>query len=129
MIMKKLLFLLPLLSISLLIGCTPSGGQSSGKTSSESYFEGEITVNFYVDYNQKIVGNVYYSTTMENGNLITDKPEDPTEPLYPEFPVFKGWSYKEIIGSDEDLWDFSTNVVKSKNNTFDLFGIWVAEGE
>ena len=88
-----------------------------------------MTVTFYADYNQKIIKNIYYECTVQNGELINDKPNKPTEAPFPEFPNFKGWSSKEIIDDDKDLWDFSTDKVISKTSSFELFGIWVAEGE
>ena len=123
--MKRSYLLLSLLSLTLLVGCN-----KSGKSSEEPLpFEGEVTITFYADYNQKIVKNVYYECTVQNGELITDKPNKPSEAPFPEFPNFKGWSSKEIIDDDKDLWDFSTDKVISKTASFELFGIWVAEGE
>jgi len=132
--MKKSLMFLSILSVAFLVGCTNSkGGQSGGGDqgggSDTPAVEDEVTVNFYLDYNQKPVGNIYKKVKVARGGLITDVPANPTTPLYPEFPVFKGWSYKELISSDEDLWDFSVDKVNTQFNSFDIFGIWVAEGE
>jgi hypothetical protein len=120
------ILLLSILSLSLLTACqdTNNGGGNNDKPKGE-----EITVYFYADYNQKPIGNVYYQCKVYNGELIKDVPSDPSEPLYPDFPNFKGWSVKELIASDEDLWDFSTDIVDIKSNSLDLFGFWAAEGE
>ena len=89
----------------------------------------EITVNYYLDYNQIVGKNVYQTVTVKNGSKLT-KPLDPTTPVYPEFPVFKGWSSKEIIDDTKDLWDFSKDTVRvTSGSTFSLFGIWVSAGE
>lgn len=89
----------------------------------------EITVNYYLDYNQIVSKNIYLSVTVKNGSKLT-KPADPTTPIFPEFPVFKGWSSKEIIDDAKDLWDFSKNTVRvTDGTTFNLFGIWVSTGE
>ena len=131
--MKKKVLLLAVLSTFLLIGCGKSNNNSSsgGKDSSSGGGQKEefVTVNFYADYNQKAIENVYYSCKVKNGSLITDIPNNPTEALYPDFPVFKGWSYKELIADEGDLWNFATDKVNTKYNTFDLYGYWVVEGE
>lgn len=130
--MKKKVLLLAVLSTFLLLGCkngqngSSSGGSNSG---SNQPTEDLVTVNFYLDYNQKIVKNIYHSCKVANNSLITDIPSVPTEAPYPEFPVFKGWSYKELIASEDDLWDFTTDKVNTNNNVMDLYGYWAAEGE
>ena len=136
--MKRVLFSLLVLSSIALTGCIePSGtsdsNQSSQTTSqtssSTSIVERKVTVNFYLDYNQVLAGNVYFTTQVDNGSLITEKPANPTESNYPEFPVFKGWSNKEIIDNLDDLWNFDVDIVIGNSGTFNLFGIWVAQGE
>ncbi len=128
--MKKKALLLVALSTFMLIGCKNANNNSTSDDSGSGGKKEElITVNFYADYNQKAINNVYYSCKVQNGGLITDIPDNPTEALYPEFPVFKGWSYKELIADEEDLWNFTTDRVNTKYNTFDLFGYWAAEGE
>ena len=120
------ILLLSILSLSLFTACqgTNNGGGNNDKTKGD-----EITVYFYADYNQKPIGNIYYQYKVFNVELSKDVPSDPSEPLYPDFPNFKGWSVKELIASDEDLWDFSTDIVDIKSNSLDLFGFWAAEGE
>lgn len=131
--MKKSLMIISVLSLAFLVGCTShkSGGDNTdgGGDDDTPAVVDEVTVNFYLDYNQKPVGNIYKKVKVVRGGLITDVPANPTTPLYPEFPVFKGWSYKELISSEEDLWDFSVDKVNTQFNSFDIFGIWVAEGE
>ena len=134
--MKKLSIALLLMSSFLaLAGCNKSSGGSggsggnggSGGSGGGSTDDGKIQINFYADYNQIEAKNVYHTYRIENGSLLT-KPADPTAPL-PEFPVFLGWSSKEIIDNKADLWDFSTDKVQTDEPTFNLFGIWVAQGE
>ena len=126
--MKKSLVLLAILTSFSLVACDPNqGGGGGGGNNNDS--RQEITVKFYGDYNQKVIENVYYTCKVYKGDKITDIPADPTEPFYPEFPVFKGWSVKELIGSEEDLWNFATDIVDTDDNTMYLFGYWAAEGE
>ncbi len=129
--MKKLLLisLLATTSVLAMSGCFKKRGNSnSGDGDSED--DGKIAVNFYLDYNQITAGVVYDSYRIENKSKLT-KPADPTEAPLPEFPVFKGWSTKEIIDNDEDLWNFETDIMEVKEGyrTFNMFGIWVAQGE
>ena len=65
---------------------------------------------------------------MKNGSKL-EAPATPTKAPMPEFPVFLGWSYKEIINDKKDLWDFSKDTVQTDETSFNLFGIWVAQGE
>ena len=120
------------------MGCIEQGGsdssgqssQTSSETSSStSIIEKKVTVEFYADYNQVLAGNVYFTTQVDNGSLITEKPANPTESNYPEFPVFKGWSNKEIIDNLDELWNFELDIVVCNSGTFKLYGIWVAQGE
>ena len=136
--MKKIILAFLVLSSFALIGCTDnnnnSGEQSSSETSSQtssssSIIEKKVTVEFYMDYNQVLAGNVYFTTEVDNGSLITEKPANPTQSNYPEFPVFKGWSKKEIINDLSDLWNFETDIVICNSGTFKLYGIWMAQGE
>ena len=110
-------------------GDNSSADSGSSSSSSVSIIEKKVTVNFYLDFNQLEAKNVYYSTEADNGGLISQGPPTPTASNYPEFPVFKGWSQKEIIDDVNDLWDFSKDVVVANSGTLNLFGIWVAEGE
>lgn len=111
-------------------------GEQSSEVSSETssstsstIIEKKVTVNFYLDFNQLEAKEIYYTTEVDNGGLITSLPPTPTVSNYPEFPVFKGWSKKEIIDDINDLWDFSKDTVVANSGTLNLFGIWVAEGE
>lgn len=129
------------LSLGLLMGCTqnnsPSQKESSGSdspasesgSSSEPIIEKKVKVNFYLDYNHVSDDQIIFTTTVDNGGLIAEKPNNPTEAPYPEFPVFKGWSKKEIIDDISQLWNFENDVVIANSGVFSLFGIWVAEGE
>ena len=87
-----------------------------------------VTVNFYRDYNYTHYRVRYYRTTVKNGELITDVPATPEAPL-PEFPVFIGWSTKEITDDYEnDIWNFETDRVMLYNaDTINFYGIWAAE--
>ncbi len=128
--MKKKILVLAALSILMLIGCGKNGNNSSsGGGDSSGPKEDLITVNFYLDYNQKAIKNIYHTCKVKNGSVITNLPPTPTEAPYPEFPVFKGWSYKELIASEEDLWDFTTDKIDTKSTVFELYGYWAAEGE
>ena len=133
--MKKKIVLLTLLAFPLLVGCNSKsgGGNQGGEGGSgggdEPVVKEEIKVYFYLDYNQKPIGNVYHTCKVEKGGLITDIPDDPTEPLYPEFPRFLGWSTKDLIMNEDDLWDFTVDRVNVKTNSIDLFGFWAAQGD
>ncbi len=126
--MKKLLLSLFVLSSIGLAACI-GGGKKSDKSGS-SEWDGKIEVIFYQDYNQIRIKEVYTSYRVENHTKLT-KPADPTESNYPEFPVFIGWSRKEIVDNTEDLWDFENDTLDVKDNVkeFVLFGQWVAEGD
>ena len=134
--MNKLL-LLSVLSLGLLMGCTGnnnpsqggSGSDDTSSSSSESIIEKKVTVNFYLDYNHVSKDQIIFTVEVDNGGLISEKPTNPTEAPYPEFPVFKGWSKKEIIDDINDLWNFESDIVIANSGVFSLYGIWVAEGE
>ena len=132
--MKKLsIALLLAASFLTLAGCKKNnssngGGNGGGGSGGGTENDGKIQINFYADYNQLNSKNVYHTYRVENGSKLT-KPTDPTEAPMPEFPVFLGWSYKEIIDNKADLWDFSTDTVQTNEPSFSLFGIWVAQGE
>ncbi len=134
--MNKLL-LLSVLSLGLLMGCTGnnnpsqggSGSDDTSSSSSESIIEKKVTVNFYLDYNHVSKDQIIFTVEVDNGGLISEKPANPTEAPYPEFPVFKGWSKKEIIDDINDLWNFESDIVIANSGVFSLYGIWVVEGE
>ncbi len=134
--MNKLV-LLSVLSLGLLMGCTnnnnpsnnQSGSDSPSSSSSEPIIEKKVKVNFYLDYNHVSDDQIIFTTQIDNGGLITEKPNNPTEAPYPEFPVFKGWSKREIIDDISELWNFETDIVVANSGVFSLYGIWVAEGE
>ena len=136
--MKKLSLLLLFASFSL-IGCrgknnNPSdgggeGGKDGGETEPVIDPTLDITVNYYLDYNQVAAKNIYSVISVKNGSKL-EKPDDPANPPLPEFPVFKGWSKKEVIDNVSDLWNFDVDVVSvTSGTTLNLFGIWVAQGE
>ena len=124
--MKKLHVISLFLMASALIvtGCNKKSSGGSGDQPSD----GKIQVNFYIDYNQWNAKETYYSVRVKNGSKLK-APDNPTKAPMPEFPVFLGWSKKEVIDNKEDLWNFSTDVVDTTSQTFNLFGIWVVEGE
>ena len=130
--MKKLSIALLLVASSLvgLAGCkkSSSGGNGGNNSGGGTEDDGKIQVNFYIDYNQWNAKETYYSIRVKNGSKLT-APDHPTKAPMPEFPVFLGWSKKEVIDNKEDLWNFSTDVVGTTSQTFNLFGIWVVEGE
>lgn len=133
--MKKLsvISLLLMSSIMCLGGCNKSSGESGGGGSGGGGgggqpADGKVQVDFYIDFNQWNAKETYYSVRVANGSKLT-APATPTKAPMPEFPVFLGWSKKEVIDNKEDLWDFSTDVVETTTQTFNLFGIWVVEGE
>ena len=119
--MKKLV-------LTLLVASFATIGVAACKKKSTS--NNKITVNFYLDYNEIASGEVYYTYEVKNGSKLKEPPT-PTQGTFPEFPTFKGWSHREIIDKDEDLWDFSKDVAKTEEgySEFNMFGIWVAEGE
>lgn len=124
--MKNKLFLAFLFLSSLtLTGCGCHGGSDEPPVP-----DFDVTVNFYVDYNhQSSAEDIYFTCSVKNGEVITEKPTDPTESNYPEFPTFKGWSDKEIIDNYDDLWDFANDRVSSNYQTMRIYGIWMASGE
>ena len=88
----------------------------------------EVRLNLYLDYNQVDAENIYYSIIVEKGSLLVE-PKKPDTPPMPEFPVFKGWSKKEIIDDYKDLWNFKKDRVQTDAKIYRLYGIWVVEGE
>jgi len=122
--LKKLAYLALIPSLFAFSATACSGGDDK---SSES-LPPNVVVTFYIDFNQPNSDEYYDQVTIEQGGKVT-APADPTEAPFPEFPVFMGWSAKEIIKSKADLWDFSNNTITSKSGTFEIYGIWVAEGE
>ena len=137
--MKKMIkTILPIILLAgVLSACGGKGGSSQGGSSSSQSDSSSsisidekvtVTVNFYRDYNYTHYRVRYYQTTVKNGSLITDVPATPEAPL-PEFPVFKGWSTKEITDDYEhDIWNFETDRVMLVNaDTINFYGIWAAE--
>ena len=123
--MKKFLLLFALSSI-MMVGChnNNNGGGSQG--------EGDITVKYYLDFNALAMNDIYEEVLVFNNSKLKE-PKRPTAeqaPL-PEFPVFKGWSTKEVIDDDSDLWNFATDKVNVDSGTteFRLYGFWASEGE
>lgn len=141
--MKKLLFALLTLSSMVLVGCkgydlNPSNksSNSSEDTSKESSSsidgEGDYIVKFYLDFNQFAVGNIYYQYRTDNDTKVKKiaNPTSDKAPL-PEFPVFKGWSTKQTLDDESELWDFDNDTMHCEPGyyTFNLIGFWAAEGE
>ena len=127
--MKKLFLPLAFTALMVLGAC---GGRKSKPTPTPTAEPIDpsvvVTVNYYLDYNDTTKTGRYYSESVNAGSLLT-KPTDPTTSPQSEFPVFLGWSTKEIIDNKADLWDFSKDVVPSKSKLLSLFAIWVATGE
>lgn len=134
--MKKssLLLLVPAFLALSLAGCQRDNGSSQNSSEPTSSSEPidtnmDVTVNFYVDYNNTHYKLRYYQTTVKNGSLITNVPNTPTA-LSEDFPVFKGWSTKEITDDyANDLWNFATDKVEQPSNApvLDFYGIWAAQ--
>ena len=127
--MKKFVMLLALTSL-MVVGC--KGNKSSNTDTSNIGDEGDITVKFYLDFNQLAVDNVYEEYLVYNNSKLKEptRPTSEQAPL-PEFPVFKGWSTKQIIDDDKDLWDFSKDVINVDDTVteFKLYGFWASQGE
>lgn len=128
--MKKFLVLIALTSM-MLAGCTNEKENDPTKDSNYGK-EGDITVKFYLDYNQLAVDEVYEQYLINNHSKLK-APTTPTAeqaPL-PEFPAFKGWSTKQIVDDDADLWNFSTDTVDVDDTVveFRLYGFWASQGE
>lgn len=121
--MKKLFLPLIITLPFMLMAC------KDNNSSSRSIPEGEqITVTFYVDYNQKIAKNAYETYILTWGDKIKE-PKKPEQTLDPANPTFLGWSLKEVIDDQKDLFDFNTKISDDFVDSFmtiDLFGIWVA---
>ena len=134
--MKKLIYPVLLVLPLLVTSCfknnkKSSSGDPSDSSSTSIPDQDKITVTFYEDLNQKIAKNIYKREVLTWGDKI-ERPVDPSVPLDPAFPVFKGWSLKDVIDDDSDLFDFSKPLSEEfvdSYMTVDLFGIWVAEGE
>ena len=137
--MMKKNILIPLFAASLLLlsACTGnknngnnSGNNSNTDSSEQPVDEDAITVKFYLDYNQVNVDNVYATYQIKNDSLLTEptRPTSSNAPL-PEYPNFVGWSYKQIIDSTDDLWNFSTDKVNVPTGvkTFRMYGFWSVE--
>ena len=122
--MKKFLLLFALSSL-MMVGCNNNKNENYGK-------EGDISVKFYLDFNALATNEIYEEVLVFNNSKLKE-PKRPTAeqaPL-PEFPVFKGWSTKEVIDDDKDLWNFTTDTVNVDSGTteFRLYGFWASEGE
>ena len=129
--MKKALLILPLVTLFALTGCRRHHHDSYTEitgTDTVDIKQDEVRVDFYLDYNQVDAKNIYVSYVIKKGTHVKE-PKKPTTPPMPEFPVFKGWSKKEIIDNYQDLWNFDRDVVDTLGNVFNLYGIWVCEGE
>ena len=104
--------------------------ESESSEESQTIIDGlPVTVYFFHDYNHSTTKEALLIVQSKNGELIAEHPADLTESYYEEFPVFKGWSQKELIDSEDDLWDFEHDVVQSYTSVLRIYGIWVAEGE
>lgn len=111
-------------------GRSSSGGGSSTPTQDPTFDpsdDTQIQVKFYLDYNKINLDEIYATKVIKRGSKVSE-PTKPTEAPSSDFPVFLGWSAKEIIDDKKDLWNFSTKITTDEN-VFNLFGIWVAEGE
>ncbi len=91
-------------------------------------YEDEVTVNFYPDFTSTLSTDIFYTVTLNNGDLLPVPPGTPAQ-KFPELPVFKGWSDKEVIDDLNDLWDFKKDKLQSPTQIFNMYGIWMAEGE
>lgn len=86
----------------------------------------KLYVAFYLDYTCHEEYHSYITTT---DVLLTPPDTTPTNAMAtdPAFPNFLGWSSHTIIDSEEDLWDFETDMILSGERTYlYLYGIWVA---
>ena len=118
---KLLLGLLPALLAMSVTGCS-GGDDDTGEKLPEN-----VVVTFYIDFTQQDGEEYYAVQTIKQGEKVV-APETPTQSQFKEFPVFLGWSEKEIIDNKQDLWNFD-NTITSKTGTFSIYGIWVAKGE
>ena len=131
----KKLGLLALLAFSPMVGLTACSGCSieqeneSESVNPEDIPEGYVRVFFYVDFTQPDTGECLEHQDVLPGAKIK-APVTPYAP-FQEFPNFLGWSYKELINSKSDLWNFDTDVIQVEEgvNTYNIYGIWGAEGE
>ena len=140
--MNKKVFLLPLLTISLLIaGCngaeaynpkipypgipevTPPDDSEGGGDLPEEF---NMVVYFYLDYSHSdtpIYQMDWYSLTplrsCPEQAVLTDA--DAPDPLYPHF---LGYSEYPSSIDEEHLWNFETDYKQS--NILSLYGIWVS---
>ena len=135
---KNKLLILSLFTALMLASCnnggiTPSGGSGGGSGGGED--DNKITVNFYIDYNAATANKEYtiggenkleiWATQKVDRGAKVTKPADPSAP-FEEFPTFLGWSYKELIASTNDLWNFDTDTINPEEGVkeFSIFGIW-----
>lgn len=131
--MKKSLLGLALLApLMLLGGCkkkSPGPVTPPGPTPDPIDPTLKVTCNFYIDFNHYNHKTRYFQTIVMNDNLIEEVPPTPTEAPFEEFPVFLGWSTKEIVEDPSDIWNFATDKVESYYSTLSFYGIWVAVGD
>ena len=137
--MKKSFIPLVLLTTTLLIGCGARRNKQEDKVlpnpdEIDDKENGEVTVNFYSDFNQKIAKVIYATQSWDFGDKVVEIAGPSTAPD-PAFSEFAGWSAKEVVDDLSDLFDFST--VLSKENVddstgkyvLDLFGIWITKAD
>ena len=121
-----------LLILSSLAGCScQSKNQKTSDSESEvnPIIEGvTVTVTYYISFNDTSRTGRYQVDTVKSGEKLT-KPANPTTAPLEEFPTFKGWSLKQLINDDSDLWDFDKDIVTGQTQSMYLYGIWVAAGE
>ena len=131
---NKLLRLVLLSTVMLTLGACQKGSNQQGGGGNNPGGGGDnppgpvdnkITVKYYTDYTKMLQQEpeVFYQVEVENGAKLTKPATDPTAPN-PDFPIFKGWSHKEAIDDDADLWNFETGTVQTTLKEFRLFGIW-----
>ena len=134
--MKKLIYLLIVLSSLSLMSCNKKNPSTSSNTE-ESEEEVSIsipegaektqTVTFYIDYwhsensffEMKWYPNVPMGECPEECRLTS---EDATDPL---FTTFLGWSQYSSAVDETNIWNFKKD--SKLGNSLVLYGIWIGE--
>lgn len=133
--MKKSLLSLLLIPVALLTACNPSTPPSSKDDMDDMFgsddeggmdFDGDkVKVYFFESAVKVDMKNPLLTYEVALGSKLT-KPEKDPESTDPGFNVFKGWSNKPVVMSEDDYWNFDEDTIPTyiPDLTFRLYGQW-----